>query len=130
MNSFPSKATIEHLRSMYKEGTRVQLEYMDDVQAPPKGTKGTVQFVDDIGSVHVKWDNGSTLALTYGADSAWILATVTTKCAGAEHVWDSREDALEFFFEGMLECEGSEADRYARIYAKLKAGETYASDEE
>lgn len=130
MNAFPSKATIEHLRSMYKKGTRVQLEYMDDVQAPPKGTRGTVLFVDDIGSVHVKWDNGSSLALAYGADSAWILATVTTKCAGTEQVWDSREEALEFFLNGMLECEGSEADRYARIYAKLKDGETYASDEE
>ena len=130
MNTFPSKATIVHLRSVYKKGARVQLEYMDDVQAPPKGTKGTVLFVDDIGSVHVKWDNGSSLALAYGADSACILATVTTKCAGKEHVWDSREEALEFFLNGMLECEGSEADRYARIYAKLRSGETYASDEE
>ena len=75
MNNIPSKATIEHIRTIYKKGTRVQLEYMDDVQAPPKGTKGTVQFVDDIGSVHVNWDNGSTLAIAYGVDSASILST-------------------------------------------------------
>lgn len=73
MKTFPSKTIVENLRSKYKKGTRVQLEQMDDVQAPPKGTKGTVMFVDDIGSVHVKWDNGSSLALAFGVDSARIL---------------------------------------------------------
>jgi len=73
MKTFPSKTIVENLRSKYKKGTRVQLEQMDDVQAPPKGTNGTVLFVDDIGSVHVKWDNGSNLALAFGVDSARIL---------------------------------------------------------
>lgn len=73
MNGFPKRETIERLRAIYKKGTRVELENMDDIQAPPKGTRGTVLFVDDIGSVHVRWDTGSTLALAYGVDSAWIL---------------------------------------------------------
>ena len=43
---------------------------MDDPQAPPVGTKGTVIAVDDIGSILVHWDNGSGLNVVYGEDSA------------------------------------------------------------
>ena len=130
MNGIPSRKEIERLRSLYREGARVELVSMDDIQAPPVGTRGTVRFVDDIGSVHVSWDNGSSLALAYGVDSCWILSTVTTKCYGEQRVWDSRQEAMDFFREGMLACEGSEADRYSRIYAQLKDGAQYASDED
>ena len=41
---------------------------MDDIQAPPVGTEGTVFGVDDIGSIMVRWDNGSTLSVAYGED--------------------------------------------------------------
>lgn len=41
---------------------------MDDPQAPPVGTKGTVYGVDDIGSILVDWDNGSGLNLAFGVD--------------------------------------------------------------
>ena len=41
---------------------------MDDPQAPPIGTKGTVIGVDDIGSIMVRWDNGSSLNIAYGED--------------------------------------------------------------
>ena len=54
---------------MYPKGTRVELHYMDDPQAPPCGTKGTVMFVDDIGQIHVKWETGSSLALIPSVDS-------------------------------------------------------------
>ena len=60
--------TLERLRKEYPEGTRVELVEMDDPQAPPIGTKGTVCLVDDIGSLQVHWDNGSTLAVLYGMD--------------------------------------------------------------
>jgi hypothetical protein len=46
----------------------VELIKMDDIQAPPIGTKGTVTGVDDIGSIMVSWDNGSTLHIVYGED--------------------------------------------------------------
>ncbi len=120
---------LKHLRETYKKGTRVQLIKMDDVQAPPVGTKGTVIGVDDIGSVMVSWDNGSCLSLVYGIDSAWILNTVTTVCYGETKEWDSRDEALQYFLEGMTCCEGSEAQRYALIYARLKNGSSYATDE-
>ena len=41
---------------------------MDDAQAPPLGTRGTVIGVDDTGSIMVKWDNGSGLNVIYGID--------------------------------------------------------------
>lgn len=63
-----SKATLEGLRRRYKPGTRVEILQMDDVQAPPIGTKGTVLGVDDIGSIMVAWDNGSSLSVAYDAD--------------------------------------------------------------
>ena len=57
----PSKHRIAFLREQYPAGTRVALVAMDDAQAPPVGTKGTVLAVDDIGSLIMRWDNGSGL---------------------------------------------------------------------
>ena len=68
MMRFPSKAVVEVLRSQYPVGTRVELVRMDDPQAPPIGTMGTVKGVDDIGSIMVAWDNGCGLSVAYGAD--------------------------------------------------------------
>ena len=78
MTGIPSCETIERLRSKYKEGTRVRLDRMNDFQAPPEGTLGTVQFVDDIGSIHVKWDTGSSLAVAYGVDSCSVVGECET----------------------------------------------------
>ena len=65
---------IKRLREMYPKGTRVQLISMDDPYAPvPPGTEGEVVFVDDAGSIHTKWDNGSSLALIPGEDSFRVL---------------------------------------------------------
>ena len=65
---FPSKETVERIRKEYPVGTRVELVQMDDPQAPPVGTKGTVRGVDDIGSIMVAWDNGCRLSVAYGED--------------------------------------------------------------
>lgn len=59
---------LEALRSQYPTGTRVELLQMDDVQAPPIGTKGIVTGVDNTGSLMVSWDNGSGLNVIYGID--------------------------------------------------------------
>ena len=63
-----TKDELQALRSRYPSGTRVELLQMDDVQAPPAGTKGTVKGVDDTGSIMVHWDNGSGLNVVYGID--------------------------------------------------------------
>lgn len=64
----PTKETLELLRITFPKGCRVELLQMDDVQAPPIGTKGTVTGIDDTGSLLVDWDNGSGLNVIYGID--------------------------------------------------------------
>lgn len=63
-----SRETVKRMRQEYPRGCRVVLVRMDDIQAPPVGTEGTVFGVDDVGSIMVRWDNGSTLSVAYGED--------------------------------------------------------------
>lgn len=66
--NFPRREVVERIREQFPEGTRVILVKMDDPQAPPIGTRGTVRGVDDTGSIMVRWDNGSGLSVVYGED--------------------------------------------------------------
>jgi hypothetical protein len=69
MNNFPSRETVERIRKQYVSGNRVELISMDDPYTKLKqGDQGTVNFVDDTGTVFVNWDNGSTLGVVYGVD--------------------------------------------------------------
>lgn len=69
MNQRPTREQVEFLRRQYPAGTRITLHSMDDPQAPPPGTKGTVSYVDDMGTIGIEWDNGSALSLIPGEDS-------------------------------------------------------------
>jgi hypothetical protein len=70
MKGFPSRSVVESLRHQYPEGTRVALVSMDDPYTKLRpGDEGTVFAVDDIGTVHIQWDNGSTLGAVYGEDT-------------------------------------------------------------
>lgn len=67
---FPDRAIVERIREQYPAGTRVELlEMNDQYRTMPKGLQGTVTCVDDAGTIHVNWDNGSTLGVVYGEDS-------------------------------------------------------------
>ena len=70
---FIGKERLKQLRELYQIGTRVELVYMDDFQAPPIGTRGTVRGVDDTGSIMVSWDNGSSLSVVYGVDRCTVI---------------------------------------------------------
>lgn len=63
-----NRKVLKRLRKMYPVGAKVELVRMDDTQAPPVGTKGVVNHVDDIGTIHVEWENGSSLGVVYGED--------------------------------------------------------------
>ena len=65
---FPNKQEVERVRRMYPAGTRVELVVMDDPQAPPEGTLGTVLGVDDTESLLMRWDNGSGLNVIWRQD--------------------------------------------------------------
>ena len=57
------------LREKYPTGTRVELVHMDDPYTSlTTGDKGTVRFVDDIGTIHISWDCSSSLGAVYGVD--------------------------------------------------------------
>lgn len=65
-----SKEALQALRERYPAGTRVELVHMDDpfnTKLTP-GCRGTVRSVDDIGTIHVRWDCGSGLGVVYGED--------------------------------------------------------------
>ena len=65
---------LRHLRENYTPGTRVVLVQMDDAQAPPVGTQGTVTGVDDTGSLLIDWDNGSSLNVIWDVDAVRKVA--------------------------------------------------------
>ena len=69
MNQRLTREQVEFLRRQYPAGTRIILHSMDDPQAPPPGTRGTVSYVDDMGTIGIEWDNGSALSLIPGEDS-------------------------------------------------------------
>ncbi len=71
MNRFEAERRFaQRMKENYPPGTRIMLLNMDDPYAPvPEGTKGTVVHVDDAAQIHMKCDNGRTLALVPGEDS-------------------------------------------------------------
>ena len=65
---------IRIIKSMYQKGMRVKLREMKDSYTNLKeGDEGTIEFVDDLGTIFVKWDNGSGLGLIIGEDSFEIM---------------------------------------------------------
>ena len=72
---FNSKRMVEAVRRMYPAGTRVKLNRMKGEGRMSPGLEGSIQFIDDIGDIHVDWDNGSTLALIPGEDSFSVIGS-------------------------------------------------------
>ena len=60
-------------KALYPKGTKVGLEHMAGEIRMPPGLEGTVQFVDDIGQIHVHWKNGSSLALNTDEDQFRVI---------------------------------------------------------
>ena len=69
MNLAVKKEVLEALREKYPKGCRVELVKMDDpYREMPPGLQGVVTDIDDTGSIHVDWQNGSSLAVIFGED--------------------------------------------------------------
>ena len=73
---FPSREEVAAVRAKYPAGAKVRLISMQDPQAPPAGTTGTVINTDDIGTVHIAWSNGSTLGIIDGVDRVVRLCPI------------------------------------------------------
>ena len=68
-----SRKELEELRGKLKKGTVVRLVKMNDTQAPPIGTKGIIEHIDDTGTIFCRWENGSGLGLVYGEDEYEVV---------------------------------------------------------
>lgn len=75
---------VEELRRKYPKGTRIRLQEMNDPQAVPSGTIGTVEHVDDAGTIHMHWSNGSGLGLVEGEDKFSVMETKFDYCSLGE----------------------------------------------
>ena len=71
----PSREQVQRIREQYPKGTRVELLHMSDPynHSLYPGSQGTVDFVDDVGTVFVHWDCGSGLGIIIGEDEVRII---------------------------------------------------------
>lgn len=62
------------------KGRRIRLDHCDDryTHLTP-GALGTIDFMDDMGTLHVHWDSGSQLGLVPAGGDRWtVLPTEST----------------------------------------------------
>lgn len=69
-----TKMQLENLKALYPKHTKVQLVHMRDEYAPPEETIGYVTSIDDMGTIHVNWQNCSSLGLVEGVDIFYVLS--------------------------------------------------------
>ena len=85
---FPKKEIVEKIRREYPSGCEVVLDRMDDCQAPPVGTHGTVKSVDGTGSIEVAWHTGGSLRVIYGEDACHRI-----DAAAPCRIWSAMQSA-------------------------------------
>ena len=110
------RKAIEQAKATYLAGMRVRLIKMDDIQAPPIGTEGTVRGVDDIGSVMVAWDNGSGLNAVLGEDEIEVVRTCPI--CGKEYTGHPVMSRKDDRTEKCSECDTKEALEVYTLYSQ------------
>ena len=125
----PSEKELDRIRRDYPVGTIIELIEMSDKFAPPKGTLGEIEGVDGLGDILVRWQTGSSLKVILSEDRIRKINGVITVCYGQREYWRSRKQAADYFLDGMNATEGSECERYSKIYAELICRKTVCSDE-
>lgn len=68
---------IQETKEKYVSGTKIKLlETLDDSQPIESGTIGKVDHVDDMGTIHMIWDNGRTLGIIPNEDKFEIISSI------------------------------------------------------
>lgn len=125
----PSENELDRIRREYPVGTIIELIEMSDKFAPLKGTLGEVLGVDGAGDLLMRWATGSRLKIIISEDRFRKVNGVITVCYGQREYWRCRKEAADHFFDGLCATEGSECERYSKIYAELLCGKTVCTDE-
>lgn len=91
-----TRREIERIKAEYPLGSHVKLIEMQGEPQMPYGLKGTVMSIDDIGQIHVNWENGSTLALTEEDSFSKIEMVRVIVCRpGEKAILEEIDDNLE-----------------------------------
>ena len=99
---------VNFIKERYPSGTRIRLNSMEDPYAPiAPGTEGVVDFVDDIGTIHMKWNNGRSLGIVPGEDSFSVLPP---KLTTLKLYMPLTAELYERSVYGDLEAESTELD--------------------
>jgi len=85
---FPNEKQLQRLKDKYPVGTILKVISMDDPYHPiPSGTLDEVTMVDDAGTIHMRWQNGSSLGIIEGVDSFEVVDGVKTICYNEAKLW-------------------------------------------
>ena len=77
-NQFPSREQVARIRTQYPKGTRIEITHIADPYSKlTAGSRGTVEFVDDTGSLFCAFDNGEHIGLLYGVDGYRIIPAMS-----------------------------------------------------
>ena len=114
---------IKRIKEQYPKGTEIELISMEDSQAVPSGTHGIVDFVDDMGTIQMTWDNGSSLGLVVGEDQFKVIKKSKIKELSCSEVKELRDRNYEFLI--LQGCDGSilsgaDAAPYAGLCVRLR----------
>lgn len=97
MNEYERQRKMaESTKKLYPPGTRIELISMKDPYTPvTSGTRGTVKFVDSMGTIFPQWDNGRTLGVVTGEDTFRKLTQEEIEAENQSSANDENEDLDE-----------------------------------
>ena len=95
--TIPSENELGRIRREYPVGTIIELIEMSDKFAPPAGTLGEIEGVDDLGDILVRWHSGSNLKVILSEDRIRKVNGAITICYGHREYWRSRKEAADYF---------------------------------